>query len=180
MLRKGRTFGGHPDCQKVRDAVALCLAKAKTLFPTAFIPTEFTISFYAKGGGAGYAAWNLYSRTGKLEFSLEAVDKYLEDTLTDTVPHEVAHLLCFANSWDRGHGKTWKVVAKGLGAKPERCHKLELTPARNTSWYGVKTDSGQVLTISARHRNAILQGKKITVKWSGERLTPANLTGKVY
>lgn len=40
------------------------------------------------------------------------------DTMINTVLHEIAHALA---GYEAGHGPEWKMWAKAVGAKPERC-----------------------------------------------------------
>lgn len=41
----------------------------------------------------------------------------------DVILHEVAHALAGPAA---GHGPSWKQIAVAIGARPERCHRLEL------------------------------------------------------
>lgn len=52
-----------------------------------------------------------------------------DDFLTQTVPHEVAHLIAFACHGPRirPHGPEWRAVMKYLGAEPQRCHRFDVT-----------------------------------------------------
>lgn len=42
-----------------------------------------------------------------------------EEEVRDTILHEIAHAL---TPNDRGHGQSWKNMARKVGAKPERCY----------------------------------------------------------
>ena len=44
----------------------------------------------------------------------------------DTILHEVAHALCKIRYNERGHGSTWKRVAKSIGCNGERCGNARL------------------------------------------------------
>ena len=52
-----------------------------------------------------------------------------EDFLSTTVPHEVAHLVAYAQYGlrIRPHGPEWRSVMHFYGVAPERCHRYDLS-----------------------------------------------------
>lgn len=81
-----------------------------------------------------------------------------EDMMEDTIPHEVAHIVCFALKCCDGHGKNWKRIAKSLGCSGERTHSLRVIDPKKTYYYAVfptgKVDIGVV------RYNQVMMGKK--------------------
>ncbi len=48
--------------------------------------------------------------------------------MKDTYLHELAHIVAnYAYQGSMGHNSRWKHAAQALGARPERCHKLDVT-----------------------------------------------------
>jgi predicted SprT family Zn-dependent metalloprotease len=59
-----------------------------------------------------------------------ALLEYSENYIEETVVHEFAHLvqdLVWGET--RSHGREWKNVMKSFGAKPDRCHSMDLSNA---------------------------------------------------
>lgn len=48
-----------------------------------------------------------------------------EDEIRETILHEIAHIIVGP---EKGHGAEWKLAAKRIGAKPERCSRTAATP----------------------------------------------------
>lgn len=47
-----------------------------------------------------------------------------DDSIKDTILHEIAHVLAYELYGHRGHGTTWKRCCVEIGAKPERCFNM--------------------------------------------------------
>lgn len=74
--------------------------------------------------------WNEHKRTHgvcyynplgiayKIELSRPLTALNSEDTVLNTILHEIAHALAGGRA---KHGWRWKLIAAGIGAKPERC-----------------------------------------------------------
>ncbi len=60
-----------------------------------------------------------------------------EETVRDTILHEIAHVLAGAIA---GHGCVWKLLAKSIGAIPEACCKLANIVQVETAWQGTCLD----------------------------------------
>lgn len=106
--------------------------KSNNIFGKRFLVP--TIRWDLTGKCAGRAGAN----TIRLNF--EALTKYPEDFISETIPHEVAHTVAF-QLYGRNiqpHGYQWKQVAIALGCKGDRCHEYELTPAKVHKKYSWK------------------------------------------
>lgn len=86
-----------------------------------------------------------------------------EDMLNDTIPHEVAHIVCFALNCDDGHGKKWKEIAKSLGCSGERTHSLKIVDPNKTCYFAVFSN-GEKIDIGATRYNRVMKGAKFRCK----------------
>lgn len=110
------------ECKKV-------LAKAQIKYGIDF--SNVTYKFKDKGLAAASAGGGR-----RLTFSLEAATIDWNDCVNDTIPHEIAHLVCHRlPHLGRKHDKGWKKVCIALGGSGKRCHNLELTPAKRVTYH---------------------------------------------
>ena len=58
------------------------------------------------------------------------------EQVTDTILHEIAHAKA---GYEAGHGRKWQMVARSLGARPERCGA---GVAPQGSWYAICPNCG--------------------------------------
>lgn len=54
-------------------------------------------------------------------FNVQNLFHNWDDMVNDTIPHEVAHLVCIRMGWDKGHGPKWKRICRELGGTGKRC-----------------------------------------------------------
>lgn len=108
----------------------------------------------------------------ELRINAEALLRYPDDTLNETVPHELAHIVAYeVHGKVHAHGPEWQRIARHLGASGDRCHSLKLTPARQTKRY-IGTCSCREHKLSAVKRNRILLGTQYYVcRRCRERIT---------
>jgi SprT protein len=57
-----------------------------------------------------------------VRFNPAYLNKYGDDYIEDTIPHEVCHIGEWEVYHTRGHGSLWKNMMRRVGAKPTRCH----------------------------------------------------------
>lgn len=81
----------------------------------------------------------------------------------DTVPHELAHIICFVENTDRGHGAAWQRVCRMLGGSGERCHKEAVVYARGRT-YVYTTSTGYTYNFSETKHRKIQQGAYYTFR----------------
>jgi len=65
-----------------------------------------------------------------IRFNPFLFNKYWQDNLQQTVPHEVSHYLvdlAFGSAKVKPHGKEWRTVMIYLGAKPETTHRFDVS-----------------------------------------------------
>jgi SprT protein len=108
---------------KLEDKVLETYLKSKSIFNREFeLPS---ISFDLKGRVAG----NANSRN-HLRFNPILFRENVDDFLARTVPHEVAHLICFKlyPYSKQHHGPEWRSIMQRLGIQDiARCHSYDTT-----------------------------------------------------
>jgi len=72
-----------------------------------------------------------------ISVSKTLADLNSEQTMRDTILHEIAHALAGSQA---GHGILWKLQARALGARPEACCKVSQVVQVETAWQGVCLD----------------------------------------
>lgn len=104
------------------------------------------VYFYETGRHAGIA--HGYSRVG---YNLTVFAQDPNRFINDTVPHEIAHIICAFFEWDNGHGRDWKNVCKTLGGTANRCYDsdgIEHKMMRKRLQYQYKATCGTVIMVS--------------------------------
>lgn len=122
----------------------------------ALLTTE--VRFDLKGNSAGQAML----KGGKLilRFNQEAIEKGYKEMVEDTIPHEVAHLVCFVDpSYGKSHDKGWSEVAKSLGGSGNRIHQIELTKARRVRRYFYVLSDGSELALTKEQHTKLQEGQ---------------------
>lgn len=124
------------------------------------------ISYDMRGRAAGEAGCLFNRVTGeatqlRLRFNREAIAKNWDEMVTQTIPHEVAHLVsfCFPKLGAKNHNWKWAEIDRALGGTGERCHKMELTPGRKTSRYIYRDSNGVEVTVGPKHHSGLQRGK---------------------
>jgi len=105
----------------------LAIANDELLPPDRKIPVgTVKIKFTKKGRAAATATTLIQLGLFELNFNPVLCGENFEDAITQTVPHEVAHIV--ANHKYRkqcGHGPLWKGVMRAFGKAPERFHTYD-------------------------------------------------------
>jgi len=152
--------------QAMQDQVSRVLAQAEKLYGVKISPT---VSFNLRGRVAGWAGCTLcrVTRTAsnfRLRFNCELIEgKHFDDMVNNTVPHEIAHLVCYARP-DLGskHDAGWQRVCIALGGDGQRCHTYEVSPKGGGFTY--RATCGTVITVSRQIHNKIQQGQGRVLK----------------
>ncbi|MGK2907916.1 MAG: SprT family zinc-dependent metalloprotease [Desulfuromonadales bacterium] len=96
---------------------------------------DATIDFSLRGRCAGQARVDRHGATG-LRINQQLLAENLENFLSATIPHEVAHLVvnwqaCNQSRRPRPHGPEWQAVMQCCyNLPPKRCHSYQTTLAR--------------------------------------------------
>lgn len=139
------------------------LAKAKLLYGVDLNPI---VSFNLRGKTAGMAHCETCKRTFKriykLRYNADYIDgKHFEDMRDETVPHEIAHLVCFALPHQgKNHNAGWARVCRALGGNAKTRHNYEVIYAGGGWDY--LTNRGHKVTISNVRHAKVQAGKTYT------------------
>lgn len=147
-------------CQEVRAKIARLISEYEAR--TGQTVPQCDIRFDLRGRAAGQAGrrgWNYFMRFNRDMMMNESWDHLIKDT----VPHELAHVICFANGSDRGHGLFWKRTCIALGGSGERCHEEAVTYAKGRT-YVYTTSTGHTVNLSETKHRRIQQGVGYTFK----------------
>lgn len=141
---------------RCKDLIALANAKFNIQLP------NVDIRFDLQGANAGQAG-RIRDRYF-MRFNTDMMtNEGWNHLYNDTVPHELAHIVCFYRGNDRGHGKWWRYTCRQLGGSGNRCHSEEVTYAKGNTWYYV-TKSGMVVALSNTRHRRIQQGGTYTFR----------------
>ena len=125
--------------------------------------SRVTIHFDLKGRAAGMACRRgaqHYMRFNRDMLTREA----FEHVINDTVPHEIAHIVCFMKpQYGRNHDAGWARVCRALGGNGERTHKEEVVYGKGTT-YEYITDRGHKVRMGDRHHAIVQAGRKLSYK----------------
>lgn len=145
---------------KFVEDVKACLAKASQMFSVDLSTENTIIDCNVRGT---YGGWAHPKHNGKyrVRFNREAILKYNEEMTTDTIPHEVAHLVCFANpSLGKNHDAGWKRVCRMLGGDDSRTHEMVLTKAKQVPRYKYTMPNGREYMLAGKQHNGIQNGTR--------------------
>lgn len=153
----------------VREAAEKCVARASEKYGIDLSKTR--ISFNLRGRCAGMAQWRFDRRTGavdhlELRFNVTMInDKGFDHVLNDTVPHEVAHIVCAVNpKLGRNHDAGWRRVCMELGGGGKRTHSEEVLYAKGRT-YAYTTTNGAVITVSEQRHAKIQRGVTYNLRY---------------
>lgn len=96
-----------------------------------------------------------------LRFNHEAILNHNEEMTKDTIPHEVAHIVCYIKpQLGRNHDFGWKAVCRRLGGDDSRTHDMVLTPAKIVPSRRQKYNlpDGRVCEVGPKHHRMIQGG----------------------
>lgn len=132
------------------------------------------IRFDIKGRIAGQARWTNVRGKGVvngiwigptatnliLRYNQEAFVKDWDMMFNDTIPHEVAHLVCAVNPLlGNNHNSDWQAIDLALGGSGETYHKLQLTPGRATKRFIYTATCGTEANLSHVLHTRIQKGQ---------------------
>lgn len=148
---------------------------ARSLFPKFADAPMPSIGFFTNGKNAG-TAQNMPFR---VEYNLTVFGSDLERFLNDTVPHEIAHLVCFYMGLDKGHGKNWKRVCAMLGGNSKRCYQavegsIQFQGSRKVTEYFYIAPCGTSVWVSTQRHNAMTRGKQYRIVTSRQPLNSSH------
>ena len=111
---------------RTEDKTLEVCAWAETRYGRLFEVPELRFDLRGLTAGLAYPARNL------IRFNLNLLKANPQDFISETVPHEVAHLLSWTINGPEAkpHGPEWKAIMNDMGLNPEVCHTYPATRAR--------------------------------------------------
>lgn len=147
--------------QQIIDKSKECFAKAKHLFGLDL--SKVAIRFDLKGRAAGMAGMRggvYYTRYNNDMLTREAFDH----VLNATVPHEVAHIVCFMNrAFGSNHNAGWARVCKALGGTGETRHTEDVVHGKGAT-YEYTTSTGNTVRVGDKYHNMVQSGRPLTYR----------------
>ena len=144
--------------QKTKQMLEL----AKKLYGVEINPS---ISYNLRGRVAGSAGCKFCAgqRVYTLRYNRELIGgKHFEDIRDETVPHEVAHLVCYARpELGRKHDMGWQRVCVALGGNGKTRHDYDVVVKGRWDYI---TNLGHKVSVTARHHNHVQMGGVLTFK----------------
>lgn len=129
--------------------------------------SKVTIRFDLKGRAAGQAGRvgnQYYMRFNHDMLGREAFDH----VLNNTVPHEIAHIVCFMNpSLGSNHNHGWARVCMSLGGTGAKFHKEEVVYGKGST-YEYTTTQGFQVRCSQQLHSRIQSGTTYTYRGKGK------------
>jgi SprT protein len=151
--------------QQVKDKCAEVFAKATELYGVDC--SAVAINFNLRGRVAGSASRQGYyngPQKHTLEFNKDLIDRELDTILTDVVPHEIAHIVCFMNPrLGSNHDAGWAHVCRKLGGTGSRTHSMQIVFGKGKT-YEYTTTAGVAIRLSEQRHKAVQKGGTFTCK----------------
>ena len=124
--------------------------------------SQVRISFDLRGRAAGKAGGRGYSLPGSayfVKFNRDMLTREaFEHVITNTVPHEYAHVVCFMNpALGKNHNEGWARVCRSLGGSANRTHQEEVVYGKGVT-YEYTTDRGHKVRLSERFHKKVQAG----------------------
>ena len=150
--------------QAIRSKIEELVKLAKTKYDVDMPAIQVRLDL--KGRTAGMAIRKGQQLTMRLNIDMIKGDSW-EYILNDTIPHEMAHLVCFVNpALGRNHDWGWQMVCRGLGGTGKRCHDQEVKYAKGNT-YDYTTSTGHVIALSSIRHRKVQQGAVYHVRGKG-------------
>ena len=144
--------------QQVAENTKACFDKAKELYGLDL--SRVHIRFDLKGRAAGQAC-----RRGSqyaIRYNHDMLTREAFDhVLNNTVPHEVAHIVCFMDPrLGSDHNSGWERVCKALGGTGATRHKEEVVYGKGCT-YEYTTDRGNKVRVGDKYHKDIQAGRPL-------------------
>ena len=160
---------------RIMERHAATVAKAKALFPQ--FGGDVPVYFFETGRTAGLA-----HSDGRVGYNTHIFAQDMERFLADTVPHEVAHVVCLTLRLDNGHGANWKRVCRLLGGSAARCYSgegIEHKMLRKRKRYEYRASCGTSVMVSDVMHGKIQRGARCyRLRSTSGQLLAEGFTGK--
>lgn len=136
--------------EQVRSKVKSLLEQYRAAHPQFNVP-EIDIRFDLAGRVAGWAGKHRGSYFMRFN-RVMMMNQSWDHIINETVPHELAHIICFATNSDDAHGLRWRAVCRALGGSAKRTHSESVVYA-NGNTYVYTSSTGKTVNLSeVKHR----------------------------
>lgn len=183
VLRQRGVVNSFPRKTEFMYHVYNCLAKARLSFSAFKLQDhEIPVVFVAKGRAAGMAKFrkNALGITYNLEFNVDAINKDWDEMVSNTIPHEIAHIVDHAiHGKFNGHNRIWQRICMILGGDATRTHDIPVEKARKTRKVLYKATCGSEIWLTMRMHNQLQRGSILTVRKTGGKITAQHCTGRM-
>ena len=183
------------DLDSVKKVIVGCLNTAVKVFPELKNIAQPHVTLDLNGKVAGQHVFNTILKTHTVRVNQVLLDENREEMLSQTVPHEVAHMIvtflfgCERNWKTRKrlvapHGKEWKMVMGVLGKEATRCHTMDVSNAggRRLRRFSYKCNCNTKHALTSIRHNRIQKGQytlscrncggQLVWEGSGKTVTP--------
>jgi len=119
--------------------------------------SDLIVKYDLKGRTAG---WAIGMRTVRLNTTAIFGDEaHFRDMVADTIPHEVAHIVCHRNpNLGRKHDAGWAAVCRALGGTGKRTHDMTTIEYARGRTYIYTSSAGKEYAVSERRHRSIQMG----------------------
>jgi predicted SprT family Zn-dependent metalloprotease len=152
----------HATAEQLKAAQAkfdAVIIMAAGMYSIPDLADRVNLTFYSHGKRAGYAK-RLLNGNFLVAINAEALAVDYNDTIEDTIPHEIAHIVMFITKKGKNHDAVWKRCCIALGGTGKRCHDLDLTPAKRHAKYEYELIDGTLRTVGAKVHKKIQNGNR--------------------
>jgi predicted SprT family Zn-dependent metalloprotease len=156
--------------QLITEATQKCLNKAQELYGVDL--SGVRILFNLNGRAMGQARYKINRITREasdlqLRFNLRMCAEDMNDAIMDTVPHEVAHIVCAVNPrLGANHNPGWRNVCLQLGGTGKTYHDQEVIYAKGKT-YAYTASCGKLVNLSEQRHKKVQRGATLRLKSGG-------------
>lgn len=119
-----------------------------------------------------------------LNLSSDAIESSPDHVVLDTIPHEIAHMVCFDLDTQGKytdtirHGAQWKKIAKSLGSDGMAASEISL-PKRGVKQFAYRTTNGNIQYVNKKIHDNIQKKFLVYKTKSGSRITAASFIQEI-
>ena len=140
--------------------------------------TDVVIKFNLRGQCGGQAIRDTMGRYS-IRLNKTAVESHLEEMLTRTIGHEIAHIVCMKDrSLGKNHNSGWQRVDIALGGDGTRCHDMDLKKVRNVKRFKYVASCGTEVELTSIIHKRMQNGEQTRrIRSTGGKLTAQSWVG---
>lgn len=171
MTQQSATPAGIASEPALVAAVREWIERANSRFDLA-VPVP-QVRMDLRGRSAGLAVYaRRHRHRALIRFNALLCERYPEEMLDHTVPHEVAHVV---TAWQHGprvkpHGPEWRGVMAAFDRPATVCHNMVAAPARRHRYFPYRCDCEELRYLSATRHNRVRRGAGYSCTRCGVRL----------